>query len=115
MQTSIPVIPVSPVAPTSLPPATPVPEVMPVSLFEDAIEKITPPMEFRAWLEKLKTYAEAARGMEAAGPQPGSVVAQAEQATPTPPTASAVPESVPAESGGATDEAAANTRQAETG
>ncbi|MDQ1900031.1 hypothetical protein RAH32_06195 [Paracoccus sp. WLY502] len=114
MQTSIPVIHVSQVTPTSPAPVAPIPEAAPVSLFKDVIEKITPPMEFRDWMEKLKTYAEAARGTEPAEQQQASV-AEAERATPALPAARAVPEAVPAEIGKPADDATADPRQAEIG
>ncbi|WP_295046461.1 hypothetical protein [uncultured Paracoccus sp.] len=71
MQTSISVIPVTSVAPTSATAVSQAPLVAPVSLFEDVIERVTPPLEFRDWMAKLKTYGDAARSTEP--PEPASV------------------------------------------
>ncbi|MGN7870268.1 hypothetical protein [Paracoccus sp. 22332] len=108
MQTSISVVHVTPVTPTSTAAVPLIPEVAPVSLFEDVIERITPPLEFRAWMEKLKTYAEAARGTEPADPQS---VAEAEQAAPAMPQRKPVAEPVPVPGDGPTQDAMAQSQR----
>ena len=101
----IPVSPISPATPTLIAPVPAVEEAASVSLVEDVIEKITPPMEFRAWMEKLKTYAEAARSTEPAEPQP---VAEAQRPERAQPEADAFRKAAAPESGGPADDAAAD-------
>ncbi|WEF23376.1 hypothetical protein [Paracoccus sp. S3-43] len=105
MQTGISVVHVTPVTPTSTAPTSLIPQAAPVSLFEDVIERITPPLEFRVWMEKLKTYAVAARGTEPADSPP---VGEAERAAPA---AQLVAEAAPVPGDGPAPDAAARTPQ----
>mgnify|MGYP007070489747 FL=1 len=104
----IPVSLITPATPTLTAPLPAVQEAASVSLIEDVIEKITPPMEFRAWMEKLKTYAEAARSTEPAEPQP---VAQAQGAEQAPFEEEAIPKAAPVERSGPDADAAADIPQ----